>query len=670
MDVFARLLGSRPNLTLVIDEARIAEFWVEGRAPTITLRDYDWGKSDPDPCRDADGFPFTKINWRRPAWALGLSLHPPEQETIMAQPQLKLIPLDHLKISKQNMRHSRKAPDVSDILPSIRASGLRQTLLVRREGDLYGVVAGRRRYFALLALAEETGAVPQVPCAIMEAGDDAAAIEASIIENVARLPATEMEQFNAFRALAKKNRSVEQIAVHFGVTELSVRRVLALANLAAPIRKLYAADEVDRATIQALTLATPEQQAEWLRLFKSDDERAPHGRNCKAWITGGTTITTDKALFDLAGYDGTVTADLFGEHGVFADVSAFWEAQSKTVAAKVEAYLAAGWCDVQVLERGKYFASWDYVKRPRTKGGKVFVEVRHDGAVTFHEGYISQAESRKLERATTGEAAESKTIRPEMSGPMAQYILLHRHGATRATLLQHPDIAHRLMVAHAIVGSALWSIQAHRCAARKEDTRASLAESTAAAELETARQTVETLFGALAVHTKRNGDAYHLCEVFSALLAMSDDEVSTVLAYTMAETLEPGGAVVEAVVHVTGADMSAYWTPEPAFFELLSDKRAINSMVADITTQPLADGCVTETAKVQKQVITNRIEGEGCEPCRDWRPGWMQVPPSRLVEGAGCAPADAWVQIKGLFETSEESISVDADGDMPDEIAA
>ncbi|GAB5457333.1 MAG: ParB/RepB/Spo0J family partition protein [Henriciella sp.] len=670
MDVFSRILGARPNLTFVICQHQITEIWVEGRAPTITIRDYDWGESDPDPCRDADGFPFTKINWRRPAWALGLSLHSPEQETLMAQPQLKSVPLDQLKISKLNMRHSRKTPDVSDILPSIRASGLRQTLLVRREGDHYGVVAGRRRYFALLALAEETGTVPLVQCTIMEAGDDAAAIEASIIENVARLPATEMEQFNAFRALAKKGRSIEQIAVNFGVTELSVRRVLALANLAAPIRKYYAAEEIDRATIQALTLATPKQQAEWLRLFKSDDERAPLGRTCKAWVTGGATITTDKALFDLAGYDGAVTADLFGEHGVFADVGAFWESQSKAVAGRVETYLEAGWSDVQVLERGTYFAPWDYVKRPRTKGGKVFVEVRHDGTVTFHEGYISQAESRKLERAKTGDAAETKAIRPEMSGPMAQYILLHRHGAARATLLQYPDIAHRLMVAHAIVGSALWSIQAHRCAARKEDTRASLATSLAEAEIEAARQTVETLFSALGVHTKHNGDTYHLCEVFSALLAMSDDEVAAVLAYTMAATLELGGAVVEAVAHVTETDMSAYWTPERAFFELLRDKRAINAMVADIGTQTLADSCVTDTAKVQKQVIANRIEGEGCEPCPDWRPRWMQVPPTRLVEGAGCAPADAWDRIKGLFEALEESFSDDGDEDMSNEIAA
>mgnify|MGYP000400927043 CR=1 FL=1 len=67
----------------------------------------------------------------------------------MAQPILKTVPLSELRISKLNMRHSRKKPDVSDILPSIREAGIRQTLLVRKEGDHYGVVAGRRRYFAL-----------------------------------------------------------------------------------------------------------------------------------------------------------------------------------------------------------------------------------------------------------------------------------------------------------------------------------------------------------------------------------------------------------------------------------------------------------------------------------------------------------------------------------------
>ena len=86
----------------------------------------------------------------------------------MAQPDLRHIPLDELRISKLNMRHSRKKPDVSDILPSIRESGLRQTLLVRREGKYYGVIAGRRRFFALKEIAKETGETPLVQRAVRE----------------------------------------------------------------------------------------------------------------------------------------------------------------------------------------------------------------------------------------------------------------------------------------------------------------------------------------------------------------------------------------------------------------------------------------------------------------------------------------------------------------------
>jgi ParB family chromosome partitioning protein len=663
MSALEHILGPRPRLTLVVEESRVVEIWVDGRAPLIGLHDYDWGETDRHASRDEEGFPFTPINWKGPAWALGLSLYPPEQETNpMAQPALKTIPIEQLHISKLNMRHSRKAPDVSDILPSIRERGIRQTLLVRPEGEGYGVVAGRRRFHALQVIAAETGKSLGVPCAIMEADDDAAAVEASLIENVARLPATEMEQYNAFGKLAHSGRTVEEIAGHFGVTDLKVRRILALANLSSPIRALYAKDDIDPETVRALTLATKDQQADWLALFRSETERAPMGRACKAWITGGSTITTDKALFDLASYEGEVTADLFGETGVFADADTFWKAQSAAVAAKVEAYVQAGWRDVQVLERGKYFASWEHVKRPRTKGGSVIVEVRHDGNVTFHEGYITQAEARRQDkRARPDGDADAVDAKPEMSGPLAEYIGLHRHGAARARLLDHPAIALRLMVAHAMTGSVLWDVRRHELTTRREDTRTSVEGSVADARMTEAQEGAASLFTALGVNgtARRNGDEYRLCEVFSALLAMSDEDVSAVLAFVMADTLAAGGGVVEAVAHVTDTDMATYWKPEPAFFDLLRDKRAVNAMVSDIASPSTAEASLTDTAKVQKQLIGNRITGEGCEAKADWRPGWMQVPPVRLVSGAASAPADAWARIAGLFEASAEDSCAD-----------
>ena len=574
----------------------------------------------------------------------------------MSQPDLIHLPLSQLSISKLNMRHGRKAPDVSDILPSIREKGVRQTLLVRREGDAYGIVAGRRRFFALQQIAKESGSDPLVPCAVMAEGDAASAIEASIIENVARLPATEMEQYTAFRKLHGEGRAVEEIAGFFGVTELNVRRVLALAALSAPIRKLYADEEIDRETFRALTLATPAQQADWLNLWNSETERAPMGRACRAWITGGSAITTDKALFDLAGYTGAVTADLFGEAAVFADAPSFWEAQSAVIAERVDGYRQRGWADVILMERGAYFQRWDYVQTTKKQGGKVIVEQRHDGTVTFNEGWLKAAEARKAKAPkASGEAQPEADTRPEMSGPMADYIGLHRHAAAQASLIRSPSIALRLMAAHALCGSSLWNVRQHSPGGVKEATLASIEGGPAAAELGAASVSVEALFEALdAPIPRRSGDAYHLCETFAVLLAMSDVEVMQVMALAMAKTLESGGPVVEAALHACAADPAGFWKPDEGFFDLLRDKRVITAFLADAVSPEAAREAEGATAKAQKAQLAEALVGRKTSLDSAWMPGWMQVPPTRQIEGAVSPPADAWHRIAGLFEANNE----------------
>jgi|GEM_PF-4381576 len=64
-----------------------------------------------------------------------------------------------------------------------------------------------------------------------------------------------------------------------------------------------------------------------------------------------------------------------------------------------------------------------------------------------------------------------------------------------------------------------------------------------------------------------NAEACRLCDILAALLAMSDEEVPEVLAFTMVQTLEAGRAVVEAVPHICETDLAADWKPEAAFLE-------------------------------------------------------------------------------------------------------
>lgn len=71
-----KLLGPRPQLRLVVQDHFVKEVWVDRRAPIITIHDYDWGAADRNSALDDEGFAYSHINWRSPAWMLGLSLHP------------------------------------------------------------------------------------------------------------------------------------------------------------------------------------------------------------------------------------------------------------------------------------------------------------------------------------------------------------------------------------------------------------------------------------------------------------------------------------------------------------------------------------------------------------------------------------------------------------------
>ena len=94
--------------------------------------------------------------------------------------KLDFVPLDKLSVSKANMRYAKKAPDVSDILPTVRKRGVIMPVLVRPNcaPDGFEIIAGSRRFHAAKIVAEETGIAEPLPCAILDEGDDADAIEA------------------------------------------------------------------------------------------------------------------------------------------------------------------------------------------------------------------------------------------------------------------------------------------------------------------------------------------------------------------------------------------------------------------------------------------------------------------------------------------------------------
>jgi ParB family chromosome partitioning protein len=132
--------------------------------------------------------------------------------------------------------------------------------------------------------------------AIIDPGDDAAALEASMIENMARLDPDEVKQWESFTALVKTGRNIDDIAATFGLPERRVRQVLALGNLLPRVRDLYRHGRIDATTVRHLTLASKARQRDWLALVDNPDQRAPTGHTLKGWLLGGQSIQTKVAL--------------------------------------------------------------------------------------------------------------------------------------------------------------------------------------------------------------------------------------------------------------------------------------------------------------------------------------------------------------------------------------
>jgi ParB family chromosome partitioning protein len=246
--------------------------------------------------------------------------------------------------------------------------------------------------------------------------------------------------------------------------------------------------------VQYLTMASKQQQKDWLKLFENEDGNAPMGHQVKQWLFGGQSIATTVALFPLDAYTGHIVADLFGEESYFADAEMFWELQNDAIAAKREALLAAKWPEVVVLDAGERFDQWVHDKTPKKNGDKVFITLSQRGEAEVHEGWLSRKEARKGRDKTEGNSVgQAAKVRPAKTQAMENYLQLHRHAAVRLALLKSPEVALRLLVAHAVASSGNWQVKPDPQRTRSNDIRASVQQSPAQAAFAAEREAVLAL---------------------------------------------------------------------------------------------------------------------------------------------------------------------------------
>lgn len=580
--------------------------------------------------------------------------------------QIDQIPLDRLSVSKANMRAGKKPPDFTDILPSILKRGVVSPLFVRPNCQVgyFEIIAGKRRYFASLEAAKQGQEDLTLPCIVLAEGDDADALEVSMIENMLRQDPDPVTQWESYTRLVKEGRSVEDIAATFALTELQVKRILALGNLLPRIREAYRAEEIDAATVKHLTLASKAQQKAWLALFEDADAYAPRGNQLKAWLFGGASISVGVALFDLSGFAGQIVTNLFEEDGYFADAGTFWTAQMAEVEARKAGYLEAGWADVEIVPPGQHFATWEYEKTSKSRGGRVYIQCRDNGEVVFHEGYLTAKEARAKRKGAddTDTTQQHAPKRPELSAALTSYVDLHRHAAVRAELAGHPSVALRIAAAHMVCGSPLWNIRLADQHSRVEAITESVETSHAETVFDERRR---ALLACLGFDADRASLAQQygsdLIPLVHRLFDLPDTVVMEVVALVMAETLAIGSELIEVLGTVLSVDMTRYWQADQTFYDLLRDREVMTAILGEVGGEPVATANAKEKGKVIKSVIVDCLTGSNDRSKTEgWLPKWMAFPPAAYTERGGVAMVTAANRARWLAECDAP---VDSDPD-------
>lgn len=194
---------------------------------------------------------------KRPALGKGLSALIPEAPP---EPRGALIEvdIDRLAPNRFQPRDHVENADIEELAQSVKANGIIQPILVRREGGGFEIIAGERRWRA----AQHAGLL-KVPVIVKEvdAGRNSQALILALVENIQRKDLNPIQEALAYREMADQfDFTQEQIAAAMGKDRSSVANLMRLLRLPLAVREQVASGALSMGHARAL-LGLPSETA-------------------------------------------------------------------------------------------------------------------------------------------------------------------------------------------------------------------------------------------------------------------------------------------------------------------------------------------------------------------------------------------------------------------------
>jgi ParB family chromosome partitioning protein len=186
---------------------------------------------------------------KRPALGKGLSALIPDAPQ---EPRTAIldVDVDRLSPSRFQPRAHIEQAGIEELARSIRANGIIQPILVRRDGQGYQIIAGERRWRA----AQHAGLL-KVPVIVkdMAPGQDGQILQMALIENIQRQDLNPIEEALAYRRLIDEfDFTQERVADAVGKDRSSVANTLRLLRLPLVVRDQVGSEALSMGHARAL----------------------------------------------------------------------------------------------------------------------------------------------------------------------------------------------------------------------------------------------------------------------------------------------------------------------------------------------------------------------------------------------------------------------------------
>lgn len=164
-----------------------------------------------------------------------------------------MLPISSIKPNEEQPRKRFDEKRLAELAESIKQYGIIQPILVKKEGALYRIVAGERRFRAA-----QLAGLTKVPVTIFKGEEE---YQVSLIENLQREDLNPIEIAEAYNELMERFKyTQDELSKKVGKSRSEVSNSMRLLNLCEKVKDLVRRGELSTGQVRPLAVLSHEEQ--------------------------------------------------------------------------------------------------------------------------------------------------------------------------------------------------------------------------------------------------------------------------------------------------------------------------------------------------------------------------------------------------------------------------